>query len=189
MNNIKRLPLFAALAVLALPGTALAGDSTVTGTVNPGSLTIAPAATSSFSLTLNGADQTKTYTIPSVLTDATGSDAGWNLTVTSTQFNDGSGHTIPATASNITGVTNTCSTGATCTPVTNSTTPNSFPAAVPAGASAPTAVEFFSADASTGEGKWDTTPTVSVVVPANTHAAPGGAAYTSTVTLAAVSGP
>lgn len=190
MKKIKRLPLFAALAVLALPASAAfaSGDAGVTGTVNPGSLTISTSATPTFSVTLDGTNKTGTYTIPASLVDATGTDAGWNLTATSTQFTDGdptTPHTLATTASTITSVDNACNASSTCTTVTNSTTPNSFPTTIPAGATAPTAVEFFSADLGTGAGKWDTTPHVSVAIPATTFAA----AYTSTVTLAAVSGP
>jgi hypothetical protein len=46
-------------------------------------------------------------------------------------------------------------------------------------------VKFFIAAAETGMGKFTVTPTVGVSLPANTYAG----TYTSTVTLASVSGP
>src|SRR3954451_7100706 len=98
-------------AVLA--SSAAAAAVTLNGTVTAGStLSVAPNGTPSFNLTLNGVDQTATYTLPVSVIDARGLSVGggWNLTVTSTQFNDGSGHTFPATASTITAVTTGCGT-------------------------------------------------------------------------------
>src|SRR5205807_1115175 len=92
-----------------VPGNAYAGTytATVNATVTAGAtLSVAGNGTPSFSLTLNGDDQTKTYTLPVEVVDARGlaASGGWNLTVTSTQFSDGAGHSIPAAASTITGV-------------------------------------------------------------------------------------
>lgn len=173
----------AALAAVAAP-CALAASSTVTGTVNAGSLSISTSATPSFSVTLNGTDQTPTYTVPTTVTDATGSGAGWNLTITSTQFTTGGGSpkTLSTSASSLTGVTNSCVGGVTCTNPTNSVT---YPVAVPAATSPPAAVKYFNAAATTGAGQFTNTPTVGVSVPANTLVG----TYTSTLTLAAVSGP
>jgi WxL domain surface cell wall-binding len=166
-----------AAAVMAAPASA--ATSTVTGTISAGTLSIVPSASAAFGLTLDGTNQTASYSVPTTVTDATGSDSGWNLTITSTQFTAGS-YALPANASSLTSVGNTCL--STCNPVTNSI---GYPLAVPAAATAPTAVKFFSAAAGTGAGKWTTTPTISVAVPGNTHAG----SYTSTLTLAAVSGP
>jgi hypothetical protein len=46
-------------------------------------------------------------------------------------------------------------------------------------------VKFFNAAATTGMGKFTITPTVSIALPATTYAG----TYTSTLTLAVVSGP
>ena len=70
----------------------------------------------------------------------------------------------------------------TCTSPTNAIT---YALAVPAGAGPPTAVKLFNAAAATGMGGFAITPTMQVAVPANTLAG----SYTSTVTLAIVSGP
>src|SRR5881227_3601886 len=93
--------------------------------------------------------------------------AGWNLTITSTQFTTGGGspHTLSTTASSLTGVTSSCVGGSTCTNPTNSVT---YPVGVPAASSPPTAVKYFNAAASTGQGKFTNTPAVDVSVPANT---------------------
>jgi hypothetical protein len=144
-------------------------------------------AAPSFSLTLNGLDQTTTYTLPVSVIDARGLAAGggWNLTITSTQFNDGAGHTFPAAASTITGLSpaTACGTGSTCTLPTNSVSNSNL--ALPAGASPPTAVKWFNAANATGLGTVNINATVAVTVPANVFAA----TYSSTVTLAAVAGP
>ena len=77
-------------------------------------------------------------------------------------------------------MTNTCAT--TCTSPTNSI---GYPVGVPAGSTPPTAVKYFNAAAATGAGQFTNTPSVDVSVPANTAVG----SYTSTLTLAAVSGP
>jgi hypothetical protein len=174
--------LVAAAATLLPVSSALAASATVTGTVSAGSLSIATSATPSFSVTLDGTNQTATYTVPTTVTDSTGSGNGWNLTITSTQFTTGGGtpSTLATSASNITGVTNTCAT--TCTNPTNSVT---YPVGVPAGSTPPTAAKYFNAAASTGSGQFTNTPSVDVSIPASTAVG----TYTSTLTLAAVSGP
>jgi putative surface cell wall-binding protein len=177
------LTLLVALAALAAAASR-AANVAVTGTVTGGAaLAVVANGTPSFNLTLNGSDQSATYTLPVQATDPRGSGAGWNLTVTSTQFKDPSGHTFPTTASSVTAATSTCSTGSTCTNATNAITYAAF--ALPAGAVAPTAVKFFNAAANTGLGKMDVNATVSVAVPANTFAG----TYSSTVTVSIVSGP
>jgi hypothetical protein len=91
-------------------------------------------------------------------------------------------YTLATTASSLTGVTAVCVGGSTCTNPTNAIT---YPVAVPAAGTAPTAVKFFNAAVNTGMGKFTITPTIAISLPANTFAG----AYTSTITLAVVSGP
>jgi hypothetical protein len=179
--------LCAATAVLAV--SAEAATVTVSASVVAGStLSAAGTGTPSFSLTLNGADQTSTYTLPVSVVDARGlsTGGGWSLTVTSTQFSDGSGHTFPATASTITGISPapTCGTGSTCTPPTNNVSNSNL--ALPASVTPPPpAVKYFNAANATGLGTVNVNATVSVAVPANVFAG----TYTSTVTVATVAGP
>lgn len=163
--------------------TALSASVPVTATVNAGSLTLSSSATPSLSVTLNGTDQTPTFTVPMAANDETGSGSGWHLTITSTQFTTGGGtpRTLSTSASSITGVTASCTHG-TCTNPTDGTT---YPVGVPAGSTPPTAITFYSASAGTGMGDFTLTPTVQVSVPANAYAG----TYTSTLTLAVVSGP
>jgi hypothetical protein len=171
--------------VLALVFAAAASASTtgVTVDVNSGpAVSVTGSSSPSFALTLNGVDQTTSYTLPLVVTDATGSGNGWNLTITSTTFASGSS-TFPSAASTITGVTSGCASGSTCLLPTNSVSDSNL--AMPAGTTAPSAVKFYNATSSTGRGTVNVNATVQVAVPANVLAG----AYSSTLTVAAVSGP
>lgn len=173
-------------AIAALAASAEAANVTVNATVTAGTtLSVAPNGTPSFNLTLNGVDQAATYTLPVSVIDARGLSVGggWNLTVTSTQFNDGAGHSFPAAASTITGVTAGCGTGSTCTLPTNGVSNSNL--AVPAAPVAPAAVKFFDGANATGLGTTNVNATVSVAVPANVFAG----TYTSTVTVAIAAGP
>ncbi|HEY0318083.1 MAG TPA: WxL domain-containing protein [Solirubrobacterales bacterium] len=172
-----------AAAALAFPASAFAATATTTGTVNAGSLSLTTSAAPTFTATLDGTDHSPTYTLPLTIEDLRGTGAGWNATITSTQFTTGgeSAHTLSPTASSITGVTNTCVEGGACTNPTNAI---GYPLTVPAGAEA-AAVKFFNAASETGLGVFSNTPTVAVSVPADTYAG----IYSSTITLASVSGP
>lgn len=169
-----------ALALLAVPAMSLAASVTATGTVTGSTLSTSTSATPSFSDNVDNGDQTQTYTIPLTTQDTRGTGAAWNETITSTQFTTGT-QTLATNASSLTGVTSACASG-TCTNPTNSIT---YPVAVPAAPTAPAAVKFFNAALNTGMGKFTITPTIGVFVPQNTFAG----TYTSTVTLAIVSGP
>jgi hypothetical protein len=168
-----------ALAVGA-PAAASAASATVTGTVSGTTLSLTTAAAPSFSANLDLGDSTPTYTAALSLQDTRGTGVGWNETVTSTQYTTGT-QTLATNASSLTGVTSSCASG-TCTNPTNSIT---YPVAVPAAPTAPTAVKFFNAAANTGMGKFTTTPTIGVFVPQSSFAG----TYTSTLTLAVVTGP
>jgi WxL domain surface cell wall-binding len=160
----------------------------VSSTVTGGStLSVAPTGSPSFGITLNGIDQTVGYTLPVSVVDARGNGGGWNLTVTSTTFDDGtglgSGHTFPATASTITGVATSCGSGSTCTTPSNNVSNSSL--TIPAGSTAPAAVKYYNAGASSGMGTVNADATVAVTIPANVFAG----TYTSTVTVAIAAGP
>ena len=172
-----------AVAVLTLAAAAVAGTVTATATVTgAGSLALSNGSTATLTDTLDGTDQTVNYTLPLTLTDARGTGAGWNLTITSTTFNDGASHTLATTASSISSVAMTCVAGGTCTNATNSIT---YPTTVPAAATAPAAVKLFNSAAASGLGRFTITPTIAVSIPGNAYAG----SYSSTITVAAVSGP
>jgi len=168
---------------LIVPTAATAATATVTGTLSGSALSLTTSATPSFSANLDSGDSTPTYTVPLTIKDTRGSGAGWNSTITSTQFTTGGGspQTLATNASTLTGVTSSCASG-TCTNPTNAIT---YPVSVPAASSPPTAVKFFNAAANTGMGVFTNTPTIGVFVPQNSFAG----TYTSTLTLSVVSGP
>ena len=180
-----RLLILTALTAAALTTTAaaLAGTMTATATVaGTAGISLNLPSGPSFSSTLDGTDQTVSYSVPLTLTDARGTGAGWNLTLTSTTFNDGSGHTLSTSASTVASATVTCVAGGTCTTPINAIT---YPVTVPAAVSAPAAVKVFNSAANTGMGRFTITPSINVAIPGNSYAG----SYTSTLTVAAVSGP
>lgn len=148
-----------------------------------GVLSVSTVATPSFSSNLNSGDQVVSYTVPLTTTASVSPAAGWNETITSTQYTTGT-RTLSTGASTVAAApTAVCdSAEAKCVAPTNSV---GYPVSVPAGSGPPTAVKFFDAASGTGAGKFTVTPTVSVAVPQNSFAG----TYTSTLTLAIASGP
>ncbi|HTS73986.1 MAG TPA: DUF2341 domain-containing protein, partial [Gaiellaceae bacterium] len=133
------------------------------------------------SVTLNGADQSPTTTVTLTPDDETGTGAGWNITGTSTTLKTAAGKTLPTTATTITAASSTATT-ASCSLPTNGI---GYPLTLPAGSSPPTAVKLFDATAGTGKGMNNVTLTVKAAVPANAY----NGTYTSTWTIASISGP
>lgn len=180
-------------AVQAGSSCTLTGTLTVTG----GSLTLVSPSALTWSVTLNGTNQSvydanstdEAYTV----NDATGSGAGWNVTVSATTFTSGT-HTLSntgtlstngslASSTSTTAPTATCYSGASCTLPSDTTT---YPVAITTAASSPTAVKIYDDAANAGMGEI----TISnvgwwVTVPANTLAG----TYTSTFTFEVNSGP
>jgi len=141
----------------------------------------APTSASFPSFTLDGTNKTGSTTVTVKPDDETAGHSGWNITETSTTFNDGSGHTLPTT-STVTTAASTATTGGNCVMPTNSIT---YPVTLPAAATAPTAVKAYNAASATGQGPTNVTLTYQLSVPANTFRG----TYTSTWTFAIVSGP
>ena len=148
-----------------------------------GVLSVATSSSPSFSANLDSGDQTPSYTAALTTIASVSPSVGWNETVTSTTFSTGT-HALSTSASTVASApTVTCNTAyANCTAATNSV---SYPVTVPAGSSPPAAVKFVNAAPGTGAGEFTVTPTVSVSVPQNSFAG----TYTSTLTIAIVSGP
>ncbi len=180
---------FFLILTMAIGGSAIAAfaDSGTGASVavTGGSLSESgPTSVSATPVTLTGDDQTTSYTLGLTVNDPRGNGSGWNLTITSTLFDDGAGHQLDSGASNIGAApTVSCiSGGGHCTSPINSVT---YPVGVPAGSPAPAAVKFFNAALNSGLGKFTITPTITVAIPANTYAG----TYTSTVSVAIVTGP
>jgi hypothetical protein len=182
----KRSLLLASLlgaAGLYLPASSLAATATVTGTLTGSKLTVSTTAAPTFTANLDNGDSTPTYGLPLTVQDTRGTGAGWNLTVTSTQFSTGGAtpSTLATNSSSMSAVAVTPGAGTN----TNPTNTITYPVGVPAGSPLPAAVKFFNAAATTGMGLFTVTPTVGVFVPQNSIAG----TYTSNVTVAIVSGP
>ena len=160
-----------AAASAALAGT-LSPTVTVTGTSG---MAMTLPSNPSITDTLDGTDQIVSWSALLGIVDARGTGAGWNLTVSATTFADGAGHVLAA--GSVTAVGATCQGGSTCTSAANAVT---YPITISS-----TAAKFFNAAASTGLGQVNVTPSMDVAIPGNAYAG----TYTSTVTLAAVSGP
>ena len=175
-QRILLIGIVAAVALVAATA-ALAGTLTATATVTGTSgVSLNLPASSSVSTTLDGSDQNVSYAPVLGVVDARGSGAGWNLTISATDFSDGSGHTLaPGT---VTAVSQACHSGSSCTAASSSGI--GYPLTISG-----TAAKVFNAAANSGLGKVDVTPTVQVAIPGNAYAG----TYTSTLTLAAATGP
>jgi WxL domain surface cell wall-binding len=187
MHRLLALPLGLAAALAAAAAALAATTVAVTSVVTAGATLSAAAGTPpSLGVTLDGTDQTVNYTLPIIVVDARGGTLGWNLTVTSTTFTDGSagvGHTFGATASTITSVTPTCGINSTCLlPINNVANTN---LGLPGAAGTP--VKYFNASSAAGAGRGtvNVNANVAVVIPANVFAG----SFTSTITVAISSGP
>ena len=96
-------------------GTAVGASGTILGYSlgcnSSGGLNFTPPTSFSWpSTALTGRDQSITTALNLSPDDETGSEAGWNLTATSTTFTSGT-HKLPTTASQITGASATAGTG------------------------------------------------------------------------------
>jgi DNA-binding beta-propeller fold protein YncE len=159
---------------------------TATSSLHPGVLSFVttPANLTFPAVTLDGTDQSTSASLPLDIGDNTGTGAGWNVTITSTQFSDGSA-TLPSSATSVdTAPSASCDVGASCTPATLSANVT-YPLTIPAGSTAPTATRLYSAAAGSGMGDQTIAPDFTLAVPADAAAG----AYASDWTLSLVSGP
>jgi hypothetical protein len=174
---------------------------TATAALTAGTLTLAAPASLAWAATLNGNNQSLVDTTAAdqqyTVNDATGSGAGWHVTTSATTFTNGT-HTFPDTGTFVTNGSTSSVTGTTaptatcsgaCTLPTNSIT---YPVAVTTAATTPTPVTIYNAAAASGLGE--------VVIGGSAAANPVGwwvnvpasasaGSYTSTVTMAIISGP
>ncbi|MEQ4717578.1 hypothetical protein [Nonomuraea sp. B19D2] len=174
---------------------------TATAALTAGTLTLAAPASLSWATTLNGNNQSLVDTTAAdqqyTVNDATGSGTGWHVTTSATTFTNGT-FTLPnagtfvtngstSSISSTNAPTATCS--GTCTLPTNSIT---YPVAITTAAASPTPVTIYNAAAASGLGE--------VVIGGSTAANPVGwwvnipasasaGSYTSTITMAIISGP
>jgi hypothetical protein len=175
----KRIVITLAFTVLALAvaGAALAGTLTTTATVaGTAGISLNLPANPTITSTLDGTDQTASYAPLLSVIDARGGGAGWNIQISATAFTDGASHTLAQ--GTVASVAQACTVGSTCTLATSSGI--SYPLTI-----STTPGRLFNAALNSGLGKLNVTPTINVAIPGNAYAG----SYTSTVTLAATSGP
>jgi putative surface cell wall-binding protein len=175
----QRIIITLAVAAVALVATTAALASTLTATANvsgTAGISLNLPSNPSITDTLDGTDQTVSYAPALGVVDARGTGAGWNLQISATTFSDGAGHTLAP--GQVASVASACTAGSTCTAATSSGI--TYPLTIAGAAS-----KFFNAALNTGLGKINVTPTINVAIPGNAYAG----TYTSTVTLAATTGP
>jgi hypothetical protein len=164
---VKRGLLVLLAALVAAP--AAYGAATLSLTVNTASPVTAPA------VTLNGVDQTKTFSVSTSITYTGGQNtAGWNLTAAAPAPTSGSS-ALPALT--VTGVSAGSCSGSNCVDPQNSV---AWPVTL---SSAP--AKIFNAAVNTGQGTVALTSTYQVAYPANVL--PG--TYSTTVSFAVTTGP
>jgi hypothetical protein len=172
--------LFISVAILAV--ALVAATAAFAGTLNT-TANISGTAGISLNLpsnpaitnTIDGSDQTASYAPVLGVVDARGTGAGWNLQISATAFTDSLSHTLAAGV--VTAASAACHAASTCSAASNNVT---LPLTL-----STTATRFFNAAGNSGLGKIDVTPTVQVTIPGNAYAGN----YTSTITLAATTGP
>jgi hypothetical protein len=173
----------AALATIGLiPLLAYADSGTGTLALTAGTLSETTGAIPTVSAQLNGTDLNKSFTLPINITDATGTGNGWNITISESNF-AGTIAGTPVTLGidpSVSGEGNSCGAGATCTLASNSVT---YPLTVPL-AGTP-ATKLINAAVNSGLASISSTGTLNITIPANTKVA----TYTSTITIAVISGP
>jgi hypothetical protein len=158
-----KLAALVALLALAVPASASAISI------------LAPTSTST-SITLNGFDQTATFS--TALTIGGPGSGGWNVTAWAARPTSGSNTLSQLTVDS---QPSTSCSGGGCVKASSSL---SWP--VTLGTASGGAVKIFNAAKNTGTGTGDTvTPTFSIAVPANAY--PG--AYTTTITFVVATGP
>jgi WxL domain surface cell wall-binding len=164
------------LVAATLTTGAIASIFTTTATVTgPTGMSMTLPGNPSFSDTLDGTDQTVSYSAVLAIVDARGTGAGWNLQIAATSFDDALGHTLAPGA--VAAASASCVGGSSCSAATNAI---GYPITVTG-----VATKFYDAAAATGMGKINVTPVVNVTIPGNAFIG----TYTSNVTVAIVSGP
>jgi hypothetical protein len=187
LSRVKRTVLgsvaLAAVAVLVMPGSAFA--STGTATITGGSLSMNAPASVEFTAILDGTDQHVQAPQALDVLDNTGSAAGWNVTLTSTTFTNGSFTLANSAVSRLAMLPSAvaCDANVTCTLADNVV--GQSPVSIPADVTAPTAVKILNASTGTGMSGQTLTDSMDLAIPANAHAG----TYTSTWTYSVVSAP
>jgi alpha-tubulin suppressor-like RCC1 family protein len=190
------------VTVVTLTTDGSSAPSSPAVTVTPvGNLTLTSPSSLTWAVTANGSNQSVVDAVAGdqqlTATDNTGTGAGWHITVSATTFTNGT-HTLPNTGAlsftgSVTAVTSTAAPSATC--VSSCTLPTdttTYPVVINTAASSPSTFTIFDTAAATGEGVLTIGGSTAanpigwwVQVPGSTSTG----SYTSTLTIAVVSGP
>jgi titin len=133
-------------------------------------------------VSLNSFDQTVTTFNDLDVTDATGSGDGWSISLATTQFADGNGHTLADGSTTLTSVGQaSCDQGSSCT---LSSLDTSYPIMVPASPTMPPADMIYAASPGTGMGAMNFDSYYSLAVPADAAAGTYSATWMYTLSQA-----
>jgi len=168
---------FALLAILLITVLLLAGAFATASRAAFG-VAILPATVTSSAVTLNGVDQTSTFT--TTITPSGAVNTGWNITAWAPLPTVGGNNLGPLVLSSQPTL-GACSPGGSC----SLPTPIGITWPVTLGTTAGTAAKIYNADVSTGKGTNTITATFGFKVPAN--ALPGS--YVTTLTIIGSTGP
>ena len=174
-----------AFSAVAFGGSAQAATTTATVKVTGGTLAFCSvSATVDFpSVTLTGNPVSVTADTALDVCDQTGLKAGWNISATSTTFNDGTAAFSSTTAMTVQSAPSVaCDAGYSCTVGVNDV---AYPYTLPAASSAPTPTKLFDAAANSGMLNQTISVPWTLTVPADTATG----TYTSTWTFSLATGP
>jgi hypothetical protein len=175
----------------------------VTGTLtlSAGTLNLTTSGSLGWSAAVTGSDLNLVDPTPAdqlyTVVDASGTLAGWHVTVAATTFTATGPLTLPTTGTfstngstasmTATGYpTTACTAGATCTLPTHTTTPTTFPVAITTAATSPTPFVIYDANAATGIGSIAISP-VGWWLNVLGNTKPGS--YVSTISMAVITAP
>jgi hypothetical protein len=179
MRLMSKKKILGVLATGALLTTLVGGPASADLVVNAGTLGFdggAPAISDFAAVTLNGTPQLTSLTVdPFTVVDATGSGAGWHVLLTVPDLVNG-GNTIDASNISMTAPNVSATAGSSMTGVQGNTSAGGFGAGE----------KIVTATATNGQGTYLVSPRIlKLTVPSDTAAG----TYTSTATIATVSGP
>jgi hypothetical protein len=193
MQTKKILAIILALAMLlALSGTVFADTEDADVVLTAGSLSVEAPVIANAAITLGGTTQQALFAVdnkdnPLTITDATGTGAGWNVTVQASQFSDGeeTPEKLPAGSLRLNGLSVLAESGSTAI---EGITVSGQKSAIDAGA----AVKILSAAVDKGMGTYyvNLNDLILTVEPDQTMAeAAPGKTYSTTVTFTIATGP
>ena len=176
---------------LTLAFGSIASAETASVAVSAGSLSVTAANVTLGAVTLDGTDQASTSASGSnswSAADATGSGAGWNLTIDSTDFTGGTPlRTVDISVADQQFKIQLLDANITVT--AGNTKPTSSVTSLTAIPTSPaTALKFASAATSAGMGSYAISPNFELALPAEIFV-PSTGSYTATITVTAVSAP